>query len=128
MAIRESELDARLMEDMDPYLFDFLKVGVNSFIKWDLIRFFHENSSAADTVENIARYAGRAPSDIERELAELVQVDILERGSVGELSVYSLSDDQAMRDLIEQFVLACSDRRFRIKVIYHIINRTETSD
>jgi hypothetical protein len=44
------------------------------------------------------------------------------------LSVYSLSDDQAMRDLIEQFVLACSDRRFRIKVIYHIINRTETSD
>jgi hypothetical protein len=125
MAIRESELDARLMEDIDPYLFDFLKVGVNSFIKWDLIRFFHENSSTADTVENIARYAGRVPADIERELAELVQADILDHGLVGEMSVYSLSDDQAVRDLIEQFVLACSDRRFRIKVIYHIINRTE---
>jgi hypothetical protein len=125
MAIRESELDARLMEDIDPYLFDFLKVGVNSFIKWDLIRFFHENSSTADTVENIARYAGRAPADIERELAELVQADILDHDLVGEMSVYALSDDQAVRDLIEQFVLACSDRRFRIKVIYHIINRTE---
>ena len=29
--------------------------------------------------------------------------------------------DQKMRDLIQQFVLACEDRQFRVKAIYHII-------
>lgn len=125
MAINESDLDARLMEDMDPQLFNFLKSGVNSFIKWDLVRFFHENSSTADTAEDIARYAGRTSTDIEKELIELVEAGILDRESVGELAVYSLVNDQATRDLIERFVLACHDRRFRIKVIYHIIHKME---
>jgi hypothetical protein len=126
MAIHESDLDARLMEDMDPKLFDFLKVGVNSFIKWDLVRFFHENPNTADTAADIARYAGRTPEDIEKELTELVQAGILNQESVGVITVYSLSTDPAVRDLIEQFVAACNDRRFRVKVIYHVIHRMET--
>ncbi len=125
MTINESDLDTKLMEDMDPQLFTFLKSGVNSFIKWDLVRFFHENSNTADTADDIARYAGRAPADIERELIELVETGILDQELVGEISVYSLAADQATRELIEQFVLACNDRRFRIKVIYHIIQKME---
>lgn len=126
MAIHESELDARLMEDMDPKLFDFLKVGVNSFIKWDLVRFFHENPNTADTAADIARYAGRTPEDIEKELAELVQAGVLNQEAVGAITVYSLSTDPAVRDLIDQFVAACNDRHFRVKVIYHVIHRMET--
>jgi hypothetical protein len=126
MAIHESDLDARLMEDMDPKLFDFLKVGVNSFIKWDLVRFFHENPNTADTAADIARYAGRTPEDIEKELAELVQAGILNQESVGVITVYSLSADPTVRDLIDQFVTSCSDRHFRVKVIYHVIHRMET--
>ncbi len=126
MAIQESDLDARLMEDMDPKLFDFLKVSVNSFIKWDLIRFFHENPNTADTSADIARYAGRTPEGIRKELTELIQAGILNQEAVGAITVYSLSTDPAVRNLIEQFVSACSDRRFRVKVIYHIIHRMET--
>jgi hypothetical protein len=37
------------------------------------------------------------------------------------MTVFSLATDQEMRDLIEQFVLACNDRQFRVKAIYHII-------
>jgi hypothetical protein len=126
MTIHESDLDARLMEDMDPRLFEFLKVGVNSFIKWDLVRFFHENPNTADTAADIARYAGRAPEDIEKELAELVQAGVLNRELVGVITVYSLSTDPTMRDLIDQFVMSCNDRHFRVKVIYHVIHRMET--
>jgi hypothetical protein len=37
------------------------------------------------------------------------------------MTVYSLATDREMRSLIEQFVLACDDRQFRVKAIYHII-------
>lgn len=121
MAIDESDLAARLMEDMDARLLDFLKNQVNSFVKWDLVRFFHENPNTTDTADNIARYAGRDPAAIEQELAALAKSGVLDRETVGELTIYSLAADQDMRDLIEQFVVACNERQFRVKAIYHII-------
>lgn len=121
MAIDETDLAARLMGDMDARLLDFLKTRVNSFVKWDLVRFFHENPNTADTAENVARYAGRDPAAIEQELAELAETGVLHREEVGGMVVYSLATDQEMRDLIDQFVLACDDRQFRVKAIYHII-------
>lgn len=121
MPIDESDLAARLMDDMDPMLLDFLKNQVNSFVKWDLVRFFHENPNTTDTAENVARYAGRDPTTIEHELAELAESGVLDRAMVGEMTVYSLATGPEMRDLIEQFVIACNDRQFRVKAIYHII-------
>ena len=121
MAIDESDLAARLMEDMDARLLDFLRNQVNSFVKWDLVRFFHENPNTTDTAENLARYAGRDPSAIEKELHELAESKVLNRETLGEMTVYSLATDREMRGLIEQFVLACDDRQFRVKAIYHII-------
>ncbi len=121
MAIDESDLAARLMGDMDDQLLDFLKNQVNSFVKWDLIRFFHENPHTADTAENVARYAGRDPVAIEQELAELAESGVLNREKLGEMTVYSLAIDHEMRELIDQFVQACDDRQFRVKAIYHII-------
>jgi hypothetical protein len=114
-------LTTRLMGDMDPKLLDFLKTKVNSFIKWDLVRFFYENPNTTDTAENIARYAGRDVAAIEAELGELVGAHVLERRRVGELTVYSLAPDPDVRDLIRSFVLACDDRQFRVRAIYHII-------
>jgi hypothetical protein len=116
-----NDLAARLMGDMAPQLLDFLKTKVNSFVKWDLVRFFHENPNTTDTAENIARYAGRDVATIEVELDELVGTGVLNRQRIGDLVVYSLADDPAMRSLVDQFILACDDRQFRVKAIYHII-------
>jgi hypothetical protein len=55
------------------------------------------------------------------ELDELVGAGVLRRQRIGDLTVYSLVEDPAMRSLVEQFVLACDDRQFRVKAIYHII-------
>jgi len=116
-----NDLAARLMGDMDPQLLDFLKNKVNTFVKWDLVRFFHENPNTTDTAENIARYAGRDVGTIEVELDELVGAGVLRRQRIGDLTVYSLIEDAAMRSLVDQFILACDDRQFRVKAIYHII-------
>ncbi len=121
MTTAGSDLSARLMGDMDPELLEFLKTKVNSFIKWDLVSFFYKNPHSTDTAENVARYVGRDTSAIEAELGELVGTGVLERHRVGELWVYSLASDAAMRKLVDRFILACDDRQFRAKAIYHII-------
>jgi hypothetical protein len=116
-----TDTTSRFMDDMDPTLLEFLRKKVNSFVKWDLVRFFHDNPHAADTADNIARYTGRDVRAITGELTELVQASVLEQNQVSGRVIYTLASDQAMRDLISAFVRACDDRVFRVKAIYHVI-------
>lgn len=115
------DFTTKLMEDMDPKLLDFVKTKVNSFIKWDLIRFFHENPNTIDTAENIAKYFGRNALTVEPELDELVNSGVMEKRFAGEIPIYSLAKDEEMHRLIDDFVIACDDRHFRVKAVYHII-------
>ncbi len=117
----DQDLVGRLMAEMDPDLLEFLQTKVDSFLKWDLIRFFYENPHTTDTAENIARYAGRNPETTRAELRELAAAGVLVENRLGEMTVYSLSSDPAIRDLVRRFVEASNDRQFRVKAIYHII-------
>ena len=120
----ELDLTGRLMADMDPQLLEFLQTKVNSFVKWDLVRFFHDNPHTTDTASNIARYAGRSVETIHAELAELARDGVLEENQLGEMTVYSLAPDRHIRELLARFVKASDDRQFRVKAIYHIIRGT----
>ena len=115
------DLDSRLMSDIDPDLLVFLRTKVNSSTKWDLLHFFHENPHTIDTVGNIARYIGRSAGAMQTELAELAAQGVLVMQSMGEMTVYSLSDNSEIRGLIQYFIKACYDRQFRVKAIYHMI-------
>ena len=117
----QSDMTSRLMDDIDPVMLDFLHEKVNSFVKWDLVRFFHDNPHAADSADNIARYTGRDVRAIAGELVGLVEVGVLERNELSGQTIYMLTSEQAMRDLISDFVRACDDRMFRVKAIYHVI-------
>ncbi len=117
----QSDMTSRLMDDMDPEMLDFLHDKVNSFVKWDLVRFFHDNPHAADTADSIARYTGRDVRTIADELIGLVTAGVLEQTELSGQTIYMLTADQAMRDLISEFVRACDDRMFRVKAIYHVI-------
>lgn len=121
MASNGDDFTARLMDDMDPILLDFVKTKVNSFIKWDLVRFFHENPHTADTVENIAKYAGRNVSAVEPELEDLVENGIMTKSELGDTTIFTLATDEEMRSLVDKFIVACEDRHFRVKAVYHII-------
>jgi hypothetical protein len=115
------DFTTRLMNDMDPPLLDLVKTKVNSFIKWDLVRFLRENPNTADTAENIAKYVGRNAATVEPELQELVESELMETRSVEGMPVYSLTTDGDTRELIDRFITECEDRHFRVKVIYHIV-------
>jgi len=119
--MEREDLVGRLMADMDPELLTFLRTRVNSFVKWDLIRFFGENPYTTDTAENIARYAGRNVETTRAELAELAAQGVLVEQRLGEMTVYSLSNNPEVRRLVQRFLEASNDRQFRVKAIYHII-------
>jgi hypothetical protein len=117
----DQDLVGRLMADMSPELLEFLRTKVNSFVKWDLVHFFHENPDVASTPEHIARRAGRDAETMRAELAELAGQGVLLQSQLGGKTVFLLSDDPGIRDLVRRFVEASGDRQFRFKAIYHIV-------
>lgn len=118
----QSDMMMRQVDEMDSSMLEFLREKVNSFVKWDLVRFFHDNPHAADTAESIARYTGRDVASINDELGELVKSGVLHWQEVSGRKIYRLAADGQIRELISKFVLACDDRRFRIKAINRVIH------
>jgi hypothetical protein len=108
--------------DMDSVWQQFLRQKVNSFIKWDLVRFFHDNPHTADTAENIALVVGREAKTVRRELEGLVKSDVLQMDNVSGQAIFRLSSDSEIRHLIKEFVAACHNREFRVKAINHVIH------
>src|SRR5690606_30296364 len=108
--------------DMDATWQKFLRHKVNSFIKWDLVRFFHDNPHTADTADNIANVVGRDPNTVSRELDGLVKAEVLVKEAVSGQGIYRLSTDSDMRQIINEFVAACHDREFRVQAINHVIH------
>ena len=100
----------------------FLQQKVNSFIKWDLIRFFHDNPHTADTADNIAHYVGRDARVIARELDDMVRTNVLISQATEDFTIYRLSTEAATRKLINDFVDACHDREFRVQAIHYVIS------
>ena len=121
MVFSGEDFTTRLMNDMDPPLLDLVKTKVNSFVKWDLVRFLRENPNTADTADNIAKYVGRNAATVEPELRELVDSGIMEVKSIEGMPIYCLTEDSDTRELLDRFISACEDRHFRVKVIYHIV-------
>ena len=112
---------ASLMDDMDPRLLDLIQNRINSFVKWDLVRFFHDNPHTADTADSIARYTGRDARTVEPELLQLADDGVLQVEDLAGMRIYSLAADLEIRELIHNFIAACDDRQFRVKAIYHVI-------
>lgn len=112
---------SNLPSNTDTSLMEFLRDKVNTFVRWDLIRFFNDNPHAMDTAENIARYTGRDARAVETELVGLVEDKVLCMQRSNGLSIFSLSSDPTVRDLIKRFVLACDDRQFRVNAINQVI-------
>lgn len=112
---------ASLMNDIDPRLLELIRTRINSFVKWDLVRFFHDNPHTADTADSIARYTGRDVRVVEPELLQLARDNMLDVEDLAGMRIYTLADDRDTRELIRAFVQACDDRQFRVKAIYHVI-------
>ena len=120
---RSPSFVTHLMDDVELTLLDFIKTNVNSFIKWNLIRFFFfdKNRDTIDSAENIAPACGRNVSVIEQELDDLVEGGIIAKRGLDGVPTYLLGSDEKMLALMSKFVSACEHREFRVKVVHRIV-------
>lgn len=116
------DLTGRVVGDIDSDLAEFLRTRANTFLKWDLVRFFHENPHTADTAENIGRYAGRDAIAIANELREMAGDGLLDTHFLGDMAIYTLTENRETRALIARFIEACQDRTFKVKAVYQVIH------
>lgn len=116
-------LNTRVPQDLDPDLLSFLNTYVDTFIKWELLLFFHQNPGAFDTAEGIARYLGRERGDVQIALEVLKAQGLLDEVVVGSMLVYVLKPNTELREKVQKFVEATNDREFRRKVVYHLIRK-----
>ncbi len=117
---------SHLMDDIDPDLLAFIRIRVNSFIKWDLVSFFHDNPYTVDTADKIATYVGRESQVIRRELDALAESGVLAVSGTPDQPIFGLAPDPTMRDLVRRFRQACEDRQFRVRAMYHVIRGMQT--
>ena len=109
-------------EGIEPEMVTFLETIADSFIKWDLIRFFNDNPHAVDPAETVARFISRDLQDVETQLDALVDAGVLNIRLVSRVKAYGLTNDATMRDRIARFLQACDDKIFRLKAIRYVIH------
>lgn len=108
--------------EIDPRLLEFIQQRINTFVKWDLLRFFYDLSDSAETVDTVARATGRDAETLGAALRDLSDSALLDTVTPPNSdALYMLTTDHALRMLINSFMLACDNRQFRIKAIYHIL-------
>lgn len=98
-----------------------LQNQVNSFVKWDLVRFFHDNPHARDTAASIASSTGRDAEAIVGELDQLADCGVLCVEEINDHRIYTLTPDDEMRATIHDFMQACENRAFRVEAINFVI-------
>ena len=128
MRLNESSATDRLASDIDPDLLDCLRTQVNSFVKWDLVHFFHQNPYTIDTVEGIARHIGRNVEGIQADLVELTLDGILVEHRFDDMVVYAYSETSSVRNMIRRLIEASGDQLFRAKAAFQMIRAMRDSD
>jgi hypothetical protein len=108
----------------DSELVTFLHTIANSFVKWDLIRFFNDNPHAVDPAETIARFSTRDVREVERQLDELVAAGALSVRLVAGIKAYMLTPDAGMRAMIHRFIQTCDDKPTRLQAIRYVLELT----
>ncbi|XWX02648.1 MarR family transcriptional regulator [Aggregatilineales bacterium SYSU G02658] len=109
------------LSDFDLKWSGFIKSKVNSFTKWDLLRFFYDNPHTFDTADNIAQYIGREVQTVQAALEGLVRSGLIDKETRGQASIFRLSQQPEMRQALTDFIKACHNREFRARAIHLVI-------
>lgn len=107
-------IDPRAMRRILPHL--------DSFVKWDLLRFLHEAPTTSATVGELARYLGRDETELKPAARALAVAGILRQEDVGTGYSFSLVEDEETRELIGRLVESYQkDRLVRLAISTQIL-------
>jgi hypothetical protein len=105
----------------------FIHRYVNSFVKWEIVQYYHDHPDAPFKVDELSHNLNRPADQLRRELEELSTAGLLVKLKTGKQAayVYSLvsgeAKDQELHETLEQFQALCRTREGRLRVIYKIL-------
>jgi hypothetical protein len=112
---------------LDESMEQFMHRYVNSFIKWELVNYFHEHPQTPYKLQDLSKALNRPADQIKRELQELVDEGFLQSIKNAKKNEYAFNlspehaDQRRLLDLTNQFVHLCRNREGRLRVIYKIL-------
>lgn len=105
---------------LEQRLDEFVDAHVNSFIKWDLLVFFHENPGSTGTPVAIATRLGRRSDEVSSAMADLADSGILHR-IPGEDSVFGFAAEGVKAPLVTEFIAALDSREHRLQILTKLL-------
>jgi predicted transcriptional regulator len=79
-----------------------IKRLLSSEAKAELLRLFHRNPGLIDTIDGVARRIGRKASAIEKDVADLVELNVLEMKRIGpaEVILFDRGRDKEIQSIV----------------------------
>lgn len=111
---------------IDPRLLRLVREEINSFAKWDVLKFFRDHADQPETINRVAAYCGREESVVEKAVTELARRGFLIRQQVGDLMVYTQSTKPSKWELVSLFLSSCDDAALCVQMIAELV-RAERS-
>lgn len=108
-----------------PQVVDRLLPHLDSFVKWELLRFFHGNPEMTATVDELARYTGRDETELKPAARALATAGIIHQRDVGSGYEYCLTKDDTLRHLINHLIQSYLGDRLVRHAISSQILRTQ---
>ena len=107
---------------ISPEAAETLLPHIDSFAKWELLRFLNDNPSLEATVEDLARYTGRDETELKPAARSMVGAGLFRQSEGLQGYLYALTDDERLRELIAHLVDGfVADRLIRIAISSHIL-------
>jgi DNA-binding MarR family transcriptional regulator len=118
-------MHATKYNELDNELHSFIEQYVDSFIKWDLVAYFHYNAGARGTPEEIAGKLGRKTEDIKEALEMLDKKGLLShQGDAGDIYFYQAPPD--LKEKVTSFCEALEDRDKRLEILAKLLRLKTT--
>ena len=102
---------------------EFVDTHLDSFLKWELLRFFYNNDHVADTASQIANQLKRNVRVVRSALQSLVQTGIIHRVHFEDIEIYTLTEDENLRQKLNQLMQTSQQRHAYLQIMYAIMRR-----
>jgi len=104
---------------LGPSVMQFVEGHVRSLLTWDILVYFHKNSSSALDQGALALCLGRRPEELASEVDALCECGILHC----EDGLIHYDPEPSTRETIADFVDACQDRARRLALIALVLHK-----
>ncbi len=113
--------DSSVTRGVDAETLEFIQKYLTSYTKWEMLKYFAENPTAAETARSLARRLNKDARQLTQELKSLARTGIISNGQGSEDAAYTLSADEPLRAILFRIAESVKvNNRFRLLLNYHI--------